>query len=99
MNIDSPECTGGMLASLIRACDDEAGSHILWIDKFGDVHMSLLPAHLGPIGWAEQMGDVVALRYETFHKGNQYVGPIEASDGDYMSRLLDELKQGWASKV
>ncbi len=86
------------LKSLIAACNDEEGHHVVWVTKTGDVHVSVIPEELGPIGF-EKSKPEMALRYETFQCGNGYVGPGAASDEDLVSRLYRSLIAEWKPGV
>ncbi|MEN4168721.1 hypothetical protein [Serratia marcescens] len=86
--------TANELSELIAACDDNAGHHVLWVSKSGDVAITLLENN-GPIVF-EQNTPSMAMRYETFQQGNDYVG-IEASQAqDHVSRLLKDLVDEWS---
>lgn len=61
------------LRALVRACDDLASHHVLWVEKNGDVHLSEVPKDRTPVGFQEDLPDM-QLRYETFEAGNDYVG-------------------------
>ena len=82
------------LRELIRACDDLAGHHVLWIAKNGDVHVSRVPKDKTPVGFQEAQPDV-QLRYETFEAGNEYVGPEAAKDDSWIKQLFDALTKEW----
>lgn len=86
------------LKSLLAACNDEEGHHILWVSKTGEVHVSVLPEELGPIEFEESKPEM-ALRYETFQCGNDYVGLNAASDEELVSRLFRSLIAEWERGV
>lgn len=86
------------LKSLLAACNDEEGHHILWVCRTGEVHVSVLPEGLGPIGFQESKPEM-ALRYETFQCGNDYVGLNAASDEEFVSRLFRSLIAEWEPGV
>src|ERR1700677_3323874 len=82
------------LRELIRAWDDLAGHHVLWVAKNGDVHVSEVPKDMTPVGFQEDQPDM-QLRCETFEAGNEYVGPEAAEDGDWIKQLFDALTNEW----
>ena len=82
------------LRELIRACDDLAGHHVLWVAKNGDVHVSRVPKDKTPVGFEEAQLDM-QLRCETFEAGNEYVGPEAAQDDDWIEQLFDALTKEW----
>ena len=45
------------LRTLLAKADDFAGHPILWVDKKGEVHLSLVPDQATPRGWSEHYGD------------------------------------------
>ncbi|HJT78550.1 MAG TPA: hypothetical protein VJ739_15200 [Gemmataceae bacterium] len=87
--------TKEQLRGLLARADDRAGHHALWVDKTGDVHLSRLAANAAPTAFEEAHPDV-QLRYETFEKGNEYVGPAAAGDAEWISQLFDSLLQEWS---
>jgi hypothetical protein len=82
------------LRALLRACDDTAGSHILWISREGEVQISLL-SHETAAKWAGRMGSKIQFRYETYGAGNDYVGENAANDDRYVSFLFEKLLKDW----
>ncbi|CNK96636.1 MULTISPECIES: hypothetical protein [Yersinia] len=81
------------LSGLIAVCDDKAGNHILWVSKAGDVEIALL-INQGPIAFEESTPSM-AMRYETFQQGNDYVGKDAAGDTTHVSRLFNDLINEW----
>lgn len=82
------------LSALIAVCDDNAGNHILWVSQSGDVAITLLN-NIGPIGFQENTPSM-AMRYETFQQGNDYVGLAASEDQSHVSRLLKDLSSEWS---
>ncbi len=83
------------LKQLLSSVDDTEGHHIMWVDYAGNVYLTLLPEELTPAGWEEQMGDKVKFRYETFNRGNGYVGYDAAKNEEHIQDLYDELINDW----
>jgi|SRR5471032_2660748 len=81
------------LSEIISKCDDNLGHHILWVSKSGDVQIERLNG-LSPIGF-EQATPSMAVRYETFQQGNDYVGEQAAESVSYVSKLLNDLTTAW----
>jgi len=50
------------LKALIALCDDNAGHHILWVSKSGEVNLSTVPDNLGPLGFEQATPDM-QIRY------------------------------------
>jgi hypothetical protein len=65
MNLNSNP-TKAQLQKLIKSCDDNEGAHILWVDRQGEVFITLLDENITPVAWAENMGDKIRFRYETY---------------------------------
>jgi len=82
------------LRDLLRKCDDQAGHHVLWVAKNGDVHVSQVPENKTPVGFAMAEPEM-QLRYETFQAGNEYVGPDAAEDENWVAQLFDALVKEW----
>src|SRR5437879_5977790 len=82
------------LRELVRACDDLAGHHVLWVAKNGDVHVSEVPKDRTPVGFQIDQPDM-QLSYETFEAGNEYVGPEAAADDGWIKELFDALIKKW----
>ncbi len=81
------------LSQLLAVCNDDAGHHILWVSKTGDVSVTQIN-DIGPIGF-EQNTSSMAMRYETFQRGNNYVGQEAANDNDYVNKVLKDLMNEW----
>jgi hypothetical protein len=82
--------TKEQLRALLRACDDTAGDHILWVHRLGDVQITLLVDET-PVMWAARMSEEIKFRYETYSTHNEYVGENAANDDDYVSSLFEKL--------
>jgi hypothetical protein len=93
MNLESNP-TVEQLSELLRKCNDQAGHHVLWVAKNGDVHLSRVPKDKTPVGFEEGEAEM-QLRYETFEAGNEYVGPEAAKDESWVNELFDALVQEW----
>jgi hypothetical protein len=88
--------TEDQLRALLASADDEAGHHMLWVDKNGEVHLDLIPQGLTPVGYFEQTKERQQFRQETFQCGNGYVGP-KAAASPYVSELFAYLVERWQS--
>jgi hypothetical protein len=89
---DTP--TAVQLTELLGNADDQAGHHILWVSKGGQVNLDQLPSDLTPGGWAEQNRDL-QFRFETYQLGNDYVGKAAATDPAYVDKLLRQMLRHW----
>lgn len=81
------------LSDILAACDDNAGHHVLWVSKSGDVQIETL-INQSPIGFEESTPSL-AMRYETFDRGNDYVGEAASKDEAHVTKLYDELVNNW----
>lgn len=86
--------TVDQLQSLFLESNDDAGSHILWVNQDGDVLLSLLPEDLSPNCFQDSQPSL-RLRYETFVQGNGYVGPGAAADINVMTQIFESLTKEW----
>ena len=94
MNLnDNP--TLDQLRAQLAACDDLAGHHKIWVGRSGQVHITLLPEDLTPVEWSEENERIVRLHYETFCRGNGYVGTEASRDDDWVRCLFDWLVGDW----
>lgn len=82
------------LRDLLRKCEDQAGHHVLWVAKNGDVHVSRVPKDNTHMGLPEAEPEM-QLRYETFEAGNEYVGPEAADDESWVKELFEALVKEW----
>lgn len=86
--------TVDQLRILFGEADDGVGHHSLWIDKAGDVHLSLIPQELSPVGF-EAETPTMQVRFETLNAGGSYVGPDAAADDKYIAGTFRRLVMGW----
>lgn len=93
---DTP--TADQLRDLLAAKDDQAGNHIVWIDRSGTVHADTLDFETGPIGFEKAQGTNMLVRYPTLDQGNGYVGPDASADDRWIAQLFRELVQGWSER-
>jgi hypothetical protein len=82
------------LQTLICACDDTAGSHILWVDKSGEVQITLLTNET-PARWVNKNEKNIQFRYESYGANNDYVGENAANDDDYVTSVFNKLLEDW----
>lgn len=66
-------------------------SHQLRVDWSGDVYISTITG-------AEEIDDV-KFRWESWDSGNGYVGPLAASDHDYVKQSVASLKKCWEDEI
>ena len=85
------------LVNLLRSCDDSAGDHIVWVDKYGTVHSSMLPDTLRPTGFEEAYPSL-QFRYETYIQDNGYVGNSAADDDDWVDQMFANLQEDWKNQ-
>jgi shikimate kinase len=95
MNLDNNP-TVEQLRSLLRACDDQAGHHVLWVAMDGEVHITRVPKQESPLV-SKEWSSLMKLRYETFEAGNDYVGPEAAKDDCWVKELFEALLKKWPS--
>jgi len=88
--------TREQLKTLFSACDDTIGHHVLWVSKNGDVALTPLPNELTLAGF-DQTNPDIQLRYETFVRGNGYVGEQAADDERFVDRIFKSLQSEWST--
>ena len=84
------------LKTLFASCNDEAGHHVLWVDKSGEVNLSVIPKDLTPAGF-EQATTQMQIRYEAFIQGSKYVGISASRDQSFMEKIFDSIRKNWNS--
>lgn len=82
------------LTRLFAAADDKAGHHCLWIDRSGEVHLSVIPEELTPVGFEDQTPSM-QVRFETYGSGLGYVGPVASEDCAFIGDTFGRLVQAW----
>ena len=94
MNL-SQNPTREQLETLIAGSNDNDGHHILWVERDGEVHLSLLPQDQMPNRFEHQNGAKLKFRLETFGWGMGYTGPVAAQDQKEMTRLFERIMRLW----
>nr|WP_145545161.1 hypothetical protein [Variovorax boronicumulans] len=94
MNLNSSP-TIGQLQALLSIADDHAGHHVLWADWDGRVRLDSLPPDVGPLGFEREQAGVMALRFQTLDRGNDYVGLQAAKDLDWVGLVFRALTDAW----
>jgi hypothetical protein len=82
------------LRTLLSEQDDLAGDHLLWVDRDGEVRLSLLKRGQSPADFERQHPEM-QLRFEVFQRGNEYVGPDAAQDEAWIEELSRRLYDEW----
>jgi hypothetical protein len=90
--------TSGQLKTLLAQANDSEGHHILWVDKSGEVNLTLLPHGASPGGWSEHYGHQIQCRYETYERSGDFVGKTVAADKAYVKNLFLHLIGDWDSR-
>jgi hypothetical protein len=80
---------------LLRQHDDQAGDHVLWVRKDGEVMLSCLPKY-SPGKPPAQENAEMQLRYDTFPVGSEHVGPGAAQDKWWTTQLFKHMLGQWA---
>ena len=95
MNLNSSPSVD-QLRALFASADDDEGNHVLWVSQSADVFLSAIPYSLTPVGFERSQASM-RMRYETFDRGNDYVGASAAADEKFMTRLFASLVAEWAT--
>ena len=83
------------LGRQLAFCDDRAGSHVLWVDTAGGVHLDRVPPRLPPTNWAKTLGEKMKFRYSAFLAGRNRVGRKACEDEAWVEALLENLHRDW----
>jgi hypothetical protein len=84
------------LKEMFASCNDDAGHHVLWIDKFGEVNLSVIPKDLTPAAFQKETTQM-QIRNEAFIQGSKYVGISASKDQGFMEKIYDNIRKNWAS--
>lgn len=80
------------LKEMFASCNDDAGHHVLWIDKSGEVNLSVIPRDLTPAAFQERTTQI-QIRYEAFIQGSIYVGISASKDQGFMEKIYDNIRK------
>jgi hypothetical protein len=94
MNLNTAP-TKAQLRELIGQRDDRAGHHVLWVDRAGAVHVSMVSTEESALNFGEAHPDA-QIRFETFQRGKEYVGSAAAQDDEWISWLFNALLKDWS---
>ncbi len=80
---------------LLRAHDDRAGHHVLWVRKDGEVMLTCLPRS-NPRRPPTYEHPDMQVRYDTFPVGYEYVGAEAAEDKWWAAKLFGNMLEQWS---
>jgi hypothetical protein len=75
--------------------DDDAGHHIIWVARNGEVHIDRLPEQMTSAQFATKNKEVIKFRLETCDRGNGYTGLSAADDKQWVEMLFNGLISNW----
>lgn len=82
------------LRTLLSAQDDNAGHHVLWVTREGDVRIQCLSRGYTPAMWGnDHEGEYVFTM--SYRAGGGDMGPQAAEDDAYVLRLFADLMRRW----
>jgi len=90
---DNP--TKEQLRELIASRDDDAANHVMWVDHAGQVYLVPLDDSTTPSQYATHLKQDMRFRFETFERGNDYVGEAASQDEEHVDSLFDHLLESW----
>lgn len=97
MNLDHNP-TLDQLRQLVASVDDTQDSHILYVNKTGDVHLAVFRADTA-VGADYANEETLQFVLDTFLIGEGYTGPQAILDQEWMDELLAELIDNWVCKT
>ncbi|MBC7572264.1 MAG: hypothetical protein H7319_21415 [Spirosoma sp.] len=97
MNLDYNP-TLDQLCQLIASVDDDQDSHILFVTKSGDVHLSPFRADTAT-GADYANEDTLQFVLDTFMIAEGYTGREATQDLEWMDELFSALNEHWAEKT
>lgn len=84
--------TMDQLRDLLRVCDDRAGRHVMWVDRTGEVWITLIPGDV--TDFVTSRSDL-QMWFRVFVPGQDYVGPSAADDIGWVEDLFFALTREW----
>jgi hypothetical protein len=83
------------LQALLAACDDGEGIHVLWVERLGEVQISLLVTETD-VEWLKGIdNEKVQFHYKSYAKNDGYVGKAASVDDMYIVTLFEKLLRDW----
>jgi hypothetical protein len=83
------------LQTLLAACDDGEGIHVLWVERLGEVQITLLLTETD-VEWIKGIDDEkVQFHYRSYAKNDGYVGKAASADDMYIVTLFEKLLRDW----
>lgn len=83
------------LQALIAGCDDGKGIHVMWVERLGEVQITLLLTETDMKWITEVDNEKVHLHYKSYAKNDGYVGKSASVDDLYMVTLFEKLLRDW----
>jgi hypothetical protein len=94
MNLDRNP-TKEELQTLLAACDDGEGIHVLWVERLGEVQVTLLLTETD-VEWLKGIdNEKVQFHYKSYAKNDGYVGKAASVDDMYIVTLFEKLLRDW----
>lgn len=85
--------------NLIASADDDNHTHILAVDKEGNVMLVELPDNHTPATWWGENKDQLLFRFQSFHEGGGYTGKQASTDSQWIDQLYRALLKNWELKT
>lgn len=83
------------LQALLAACDDGEGIHVLWVERLGEVQVTLLLTETD-VEWLKGIDhEKVQFHYKSYAKNDGYVGKAASADDMYIVTLFEKLLRDW----
>jgi hypothetical protein len=83
------------LQTLLAACDDGEGIHVLWVERMGEVQITLLLTETD-VEWIKGVDDEkVQFHYKSYAKNDGFVGKAASVDDMYIVTLFEKLLRDW----
>jgi hypothetical protein len=83
------------LQTLLAACDDGEGIHVLWVERLGDVQITLLLTETD-LEWIRGTDhENLQFHYESYGKNEGFTGKAASADNLYIATLFEKLLKDW----
>jgi hypothetical protein len=83
------------LQTLLATCDDGEGIHVLWVERLGDVQITLLLTETD-MEWIRGTDhENLQFHYESYGKNEGFTGKAASADNLYIATLFEKLLKDW----
>lgn len=86
------------LHALVAKCNDNAGDHLIWVQRDGPVHVSQLAEGETPVTFEYGHRWEICFHYGVLARGRGYVGPDVLITDRHLARVFGSMLREWESR-